>query len=71
MRRILALLCLLALLFAALMPGAPGLPVAVLAPLFFFLALLVALTRTPYAFARALPSCPVISPLGSRAPPLR
>jgi hypothetical protein len=70
-RKLSAILCLAALLFAVLTPGAHGLASAILVPFWLFMEILVILSiqrrtedRDPYPF-------PFVSAFASRAPPIQ
>jgi len=72
MRRWSIILCITAVLLAALMSSGIGLPVAVLAPLWFLLATVVVGTPLPRANERKDWSLPLAFPVFSpRPPPLR
>ncbi|HET9319675.1 MAG TPA: hypothetical protein VFO27_07860 [Bryobacteraceae bacterium] len=69
-RKSIALVCLAAFLLAALVPVASGLPFAILAPLWLFLAAVVCVSLVrPADDGNSLP-VPVFSILPSRAPPV-
>jgi hypothetical protein len=67
--RIIALLCLAAVMLAALAPGGHGLPVAILAPFWLFLAILVPLAVLfPESSDQAVPAS-FVAVVPGRAPP--
>ena len=69
-RKCIALLCLAVFLLGALVPAAPGLPFAILAPLWLFFAAVVCVSLfRPPEDRIALP-VPFFSILPSRAPPI-
>jgi hypothetical protein len=65
-----ALLCLAAVLYAALAPGAPGLLWAVLVPVWFFFAAMVAFAICREARSTDPRPSAVLSLVASRAPPV-
>lgn len=68
-RRLIALLCLAVLLFTALAPPAAGLPFALLAPVWLFFGLTLALILRREHGSIARPLCPALPATGTRAPP--
>jgi hypothetical protein len=68
-RRLLALFCLVAVLFAALAPGASPLPAALLAPLWLFFWLAVCLSICESEDTAAPPLLSALARLAPRAPP--
>jgi hypothetical protein len=69
-RRLVALLCLAVVLYAALTPGASGLFFAVLVPVWFFVAAIVVLSMRRETTDRAPGPLPFLPVLASRAPPI-
>jgi hypothetical protein len=69
-RRSIALFCLAALLIAALIPVASGLPLGVLVPLWIFVAVIVTLSIRRTAEDRSPLRVSCIPVLPSRAPPI-
>lgn len=69
-RRLVALLCLAVVLYAALTPGASGLCLAIFVPVWFFAAAIVTFSIRREATDRAPGPLPFLPVLASRAPPI-
>ena len=69
-RRSIALVCLVVLVLAALIPASSGLPFAILAPLWLFFAAVVCVSPVRPTEDRAALPVPFLSSLPSRAPPV-
>ena len=70
-RRWAALLCIVAVVFAALTPAAPGLLCAILVPLWIFCGLLTIVSARHIDNPRILPPLNFFLAVPGRAPPLR
>jgi hypothetical protein len=68
-RRLIALLCIAFVLLAAAVPGASGLPWAILVPLWFLAAFVAAVSMRREIDAGEPQPCALLSTAASRAPP--
>jgi MFS superfamily sulfate permease-like transporter len=69
LRRLIALLCLVTILVVAINPLAPGIFVALLVPLFFFLASVANVVPAPTSENEETPAVPFLDAVASRGPP--